>query len=111
MALKSQVRLTGLAVVPGSWRGTGPTLYVWKTSLARAPRWAAEPFSRGRFALWHGSIAENIALTVRGPDVVLDLWVESEPHRQNLDDCSFTHHGLGLFRDRWTQVLIEDPDD
>ena len=60
---------------------------------------------------WHGAIAENIALTVRGPGIVIDLWVDSPPHRQNLEDCAFTHHGIGLSRDRWTQVLIEDPDD
>lgn len=58
---------------------------------------------------WQGSIAENIALTVRGPDLVIELWMDSPPHRANLLDCSFTHHGLGLFRDRWTQVLIERP--
>lgn len=60
---------------------------------------------------WHGSIAENIALTARGPEVVIALWVDSDPHRENLEDCAFTHEGLGLFRDRWTQVLIEDPDE
>jgi uncharacterized protein YkwD len=60
---------------------------------------------------WQGSIAENIALTVRGPDIVIELWMDSPPHRANLLDCSFTHHGLGLFRDRWTQVLVERPGD
>ena len=59
---------------------------------------------------WHGSIAENIAMTVRGPEIVMELWVDSPPHRANLEECSFTHHGLGLFRDRWTQVLVERPD-
>lgn len=58
---------------------------------------------------WRGSVAENIALTVRGADVVIELWVDSPPHRANLEECTFTHHGLGLFRDRWTQVLVEDP--
>ena len=58
---------------------------------------------------WNGSIAENIALTVRGPATVIELWVSSPPHRANLEHCSFTHHGLGWFRDRWTQVLLENP--
>lgn len=58
---------------------------------------------------WHGSIAENLALTARGPETVIDLWLNSPPHRAILDECSFTHHGLGLFGDRWTQVLIERP--
>ncbi len=58
---------------------------------------------------WSGSIAENIALTVRGAEVVIELWMDSPPHRENIEDCAFTHQGLGLFRDRWTQVLIERP--
>jgi len=58
---------------------------------------------------WHGSIAENIALTVRGPATVIELWMDSPPHRSNLEDCSFTHQGLGLYVDRWTQVLVEQP--
>jgi len=60
---------------------------------------------------WRGSIAENIALTVRGPATVIELWMDSPPHRSNLEDCSFTHEGLGLFIDRWTQVLVERPGD
>jgi len=60
---------------------------------------------------WRGAIAENLALTVRGPETVIELWMDSPPHRENLLDCSFTHHGLGLFRDRWTQVLVEHPID
>ncbi|MBT8462145.1 MAG: CAP domain-containing protein [Gemmatimonadetes bacterium] len=58
---------------------------------------------------WRGVIAENIALTVRGSQTVIDLWMESPPHRANIEDCTFTHEGLGLFRDRWTQVLVERP--
>jgi uncharacterized protein YkwD len=58
---------------------------------------------------WLGSIGENIALTVQGPGIVIDLWMDSPPHRANLENCIFTHHGLGVFRDRWTQVLIERP--
>lgn len=58
---------------------------------------------------WLGSIAENIALTAQGPAVVMELWVDSAPHRTNLENCTFTHQGLGVFRDRWTQVLIERP--
>lgn len=58
---------------------------------------------------WLGSIAENIALTVQGPEIVIELWVDSPPHRANLENCIFTHQGLGVFRDRWTQVLIERP--
>ena len=60
---------------------------------------------------WRGSIAENIALTTRGPEIVVELWMDSPPHRANIEECTFTHHGLGLYRDRWTQVLVERPKD
>ncbi len=60
---------------------------------------------------WRGSIAENIALTTQGPKIVVDLWMDSPPHRANIEDCTFTHHGLGLYRDHWTQVLVERPQD
>lgn len=58
---------------------------------------------------WRGSIAENIALTAQGPEVVVELWMDSPPHRANIENCVFTHHGLGLYRDHWTQVLVERP--
>jgi len=58
---------------------------------------------------WHGLAGENIALTAAGPEVVIDLWVDSPPHRENMEECAFTHHGLGVYRDRWTQVLVERP--
>jgi uncharacterized protein YkwD len=58
---------------------------------------------------WHGLAGENIALTAAGPEVVFDLWVDSPPHRANIEECAFTHHGLGMYRDRWTQVLVERP--
>ena len=85
---------------------------------------------------WSGSIAENMlgiahrreneivvaraeapsapeapkpSASVRGAEVVIELWMDSPPHRGNIEDCAFTHQGLGLFRDRWTQVLIERP--
>ena len=57
----------------------------------------------------HGSIAENIALTGAGPSSVMELWRESPPHRRNLDNCSFTHHGLGEHDGVWTQILIAQP--
>ena len=47
---------------------------------------------------WRGSIAENIALTAQGPEVVIELWVDSPPHRENLEGCIFTHQGLGVDR-------------
>ena len=56
-----------------------------------------------------GSMAENIALTQAGPDAVLELWRESHGHRRNLENCAFTHQGLGERGGVWTQILVAQP--
>ena len=59
-------------------------------------------------AAW-GTVAENIALTQAGPASALELWVESPPHRRNLDFCAFTHQAIGLSSGYWTQILLAQP--
>ena len=56
-----------------------------------------------------GTIAENIALTQAGAGSTLELWVESPPHRRNLDFCAFTHQAIGLSSGYWTQILLAQP--
>lgn len=56
-----------------------------------------------------GSIAENIALTQAGPSAALELWRDSPPHRKNLDNCAFTHEGIGERGGVWTQILLDQP--
>jgi uncharacterized protein YkwD len=50
--------------------------------------------------------AENLALDPGAPRDVLSGWLRSAPHRQNLLDCRYTHHGLGERRGRWTHLLL-----
>lgn len=56
-----------------------------------------------------GGIAENIALTQAGAPSALEMWRDSRPHRRNLDNCSYTHHGLGERGGVWTQILLARP--
>lgn len=56
-----------------------------------------------------GSTAENIALTQAGAASALEMWRDSPPHRRSLDNCSFTHHGLGERGGVWTQILLAHP--
>ena len=58
---------------------------------------------------WSGAVAENIARTPAGALSAGELWLDSAPHRANIERCEFTHHGVGGFGDRWTQVLVQDP--
>lgn len=56
-----------------------------------------------------GSTAENIALTQAGASSALEMWRDSPPHRRSLDNCSYTHHGLGERGGVWTQILLAHP--
>jgi uncharacterized protein YkwD len=52
-------------------------------------------------------MAENIAWTPRGgAQLTLRGWIDSPGHRQNLENCTFTHHGIGLQDDYWTHVFV-----
>ena len=52
---------------------------------------------------------ENIAFTPGGPDDALRLWIASPGHREILEDCAYTHHGIGERDGRWTHVFITPP--
>lgn len=68
------------------------------------------PFDRiGRAGISYRAAGENIALTGGGAQSVLDLWLGSSGHRQNIERCGYTHHGVGLEANYWTHVFLEDP--
>lgn len=52
------------------------------------------------------AMGENIALHPGAPRQVLDQWLASPGHRRNLDQCTYTHHGMGLRNGLWTHVFI-----
>ena len=52
------------------------------------------------------AVAENIALGQPTGRVVLESWLDSPGHRQNLLNCDYTHHGVGLAGAYWTHVLV-----
>jgi uncharacterized protein YkwD len=60
---------------------------------------------------------ENIAAGQITADEVFSSWLNSAGHRRNIEDCSFTYHGIGLYRgtpsvpygvitNAWTHVFI-----
>ena len=59
---------------------------------------------------WSGPAGENIALTSGGAESALSLWLNSSGHRQNIENCSFTHHGVGLAGRLWTHLFITNPE-
>lgn len=52
------------------------------------------------------SMGENIALHPGSPRDVLTQWLASPGHRRNLDQCSYTHHGIGVRDGLWTHLFI-----
>ncbi len=49
---------------------------------------------------------ENIAAGYQTPSAVLEGWLGSPGHRANIENCGFTHHGVGLNESHWTHMFI-----
>jgi uncharacterized protein YkwD len=71
-----------------------------------------DPFERLRTAgIRYRAAAENIAQgRTRGRDTY-DDWIESPGHRHNIENCKYTHFGIGLYRNTWTLDLVRYEDD
>ncbi|HEX6372159.1 MAG TPA: CAP domain-containing protein [Longimicrobium sp.] len=52
------------------------------------------------------AMGENIAQHPGTARDVLNGWLASPGHRQNLDRCTYTHHGIGLRDGYWTHLLV-----
>jgi uncharacterized protein YkwD len=65
------------------------------------------PFDRLRAAgVTYQAAAENIAFGYPMASGVLEGWLASEGHRRNLENCRYTHHGVGLRDAKWVHVFI-----
>lgn len=49
------------------------------------------------------SLAENIAAGHRSPSEVVDGWMNSSGHRDNIMNCTYTEIGVGFHNYYWTQ--------
>lgn len=55
-------------------------------------------------------VAENIAWTPQqGAAQTLRGWINSPGHRRNLENCGYTHHGIGVRSAYWTHVFVTPP--
>lgn len=68
------------------------------------------PFDRLRAAgIAYSAAGENIAYGYPTPASVLAAWLGSEGHRANIENPSYTHHGVGLAGTHWTHVFVREP--
>ena len=66
------------------------------------------PFDRMRNAeMSFGAAAENIAAGYMDGGTVFQGWYNSVGHRVNMENCRYTHHGVGLFEGYWTHVFFK----
>jgi uncharacterized YkwD family protein len=64
-----------------------------------------------QFGITYRSAGENIAMGQRTPQEVMTAWMNSEGHRKNILNSSFTEIGIGIAKDKngrlyWTQMFI-----
>lgn len=65
-----------------------------------------DPFDRLRRAgIRFRAAAENIAMGQADAPEVHAGWMRSRGHRKNLENCEYTHHGIGLHRGHWVHVF------
>lgn len=105
-------------------RSKGCPALVWMQTVANAAQGHADDMARRDYfshtspeghgptdrLRTHGvsyrAMGENIAQHPGGPPDVLNGWLASPAHRQNLERCSYTHHGIGLRSGYWTHLFV-----
>ena len=60
------------------------------------------------FGISYKSAGENIAMGQTTPEQVVQAWMNSPGHRENIMNSSFTHIGVGYVAsgNYWTQMFI-----
>ena len=104
-------------------RNHGLSPLIWDNQLAAAARAHTLDMARGGFLSHSGSdgsnlgdrvtrhgfdwsrIGENVAAGQRSPQQVIQSWMNSPGHRQNILSPNFTHFGAGFLDNYWTQVF------
>lgn len=60
-----------------------------------------DPTDRAEISGYRGGAGENIAAMQKSVVEVMDAWMNSEGHRENLLDSSYRHFGFGIARGRY----------
>lgn len=96
---------------------------VWMPAMAEVARaHSADMVARGFFAhtnpdgqtpfdrmhdagIDYSRAAENIAYGYGTAEAILHGWLNSPPHRENIENCELTEHGVGKVDSHWTHLF------
>lgn len=111
-------------VVNAHRRGAGCPELVWMQAVANAAQGHSDDMARRNYfnhtspegrgpsdrlraqGVEYRAMGENIAQHPGAPREVLAGWVASPGHRQNLERCSYTHHGIGYRDGFWVHMFV-----
>ena len=54
----------------------------------------------------YGMVGENIAMGQRTPESVMDSWMNSQGHRENILNEAFTAVGIARYQNGWVQLFV-----
>ena len=112
------------ALVNAHRRSAGCPELVWMQTVANAAQGHSDDMARRNYfahqspegagpadrlraqGVTYRAMGENIAQHPGTPRDVLAGWIASPGHRRNLEQCAFTHHGVGLRDGFWTHLFI-----
>jgi uncharacterized protein YkwD len=105
-------------------RSVGCPALVWMQTVANAAQGHSDDMARRSYfdhrspegrgptdrlaaaGVTYRSMGENIAQHPGTARDVMAGWLASPGHRQNLERCTYTHHGIGLREGYWTHLFI-----
>ncbi len=74
--------------------------------FSHVDRSGRDPFDRlTRAGISFRAAAENIAAGQTSARQVYADWMRSRGHRENLENCEYTRHGIGVYRNHWTHLF------
>ncbi|HEU4885419.1 MAG TPA: CAP domain-containing protein [Longimicrobium sp.] len=113
-----------VALVNAHRRRVGCPELVWMQAVANAAQGHSDDMARRNYfdhrspegrgptdrlaaaGVTYRALAENIAQHPGTPRDVLAGWLASPGHRQNLENCTYTHHGIGVREGYWTHMFV-----
>ncbi|SES29417.1 CAP domain-containing protein [Salipaludibacillus aurantiacus] len=59
------------------------------------------------YGVQYRTAGENIARGQRSPEAVVNAWMNSQGHRQNILNANFSKIGVGHYENTWTQLFTD----